>query len=91
MLIHDMQMVCDFFFLELITGVISANEINQYPAFCRFVYIVFLSLSLSLSFSLSLSRDETNGANFAVAPFGRSRVGQNRKTGKKHVQQQPLF
>ena len=31
---------------------------------------------------LSLSRDETNGANFAVAPFGRSRVGQNRKTGK---------
>ena len=33
--IHDMQMVCDFdFFLELITGITSANEIIQYATFC---------------------------------------------------------
>ena len=44
-LIHDMQMVCDFFSLELITGVTSANEIIQYPAFCRILWHFSLSLS----------------------------------------------
>jgi hypothetical protein len=48
MLIHDMQMVCDFFFLELITGVISANEIIQYPAFCRILWHFSLSLGMKL-------------------------------------------
>ena len=54
--IHDMQMVCDFdFFLELITGVTSANEIIQYATFCRILSYFSLSLSLSLPLSLSVS------------------------------------
>ena len=37
-----------FFSLELITGVTSANEIIQYPAFCRILWHFSLSLGMKL-------------------------------------------